>query len=537
MSKAISFSVYKKKLLEKRRFMMFGKKVIWILSVLVIIISVSMAQEQEQKELTLDECIFHAIKNNLDVTAELLSPELANISVSQAREKFIPVLGFTYNRSSTNSASYSWIELTETLSTQYKNYQVEIGQAFPTGGEFYVALNSNKYDTNQRLTTINPRYGSTLTFNFIQPLLRNFGFKISRMEILVAKNNRDISENDLKNALLETVLAVEQAYWNLVFSIETLEVRRESLKLAEDLLEKNRKEIEIGTMAPKEILSSQAEVAHRQADILQAKSAVKNNVDMLKVLINLPDDEGEIDIVPLDKPSFEQREVNLNDALRTAWYSRPDLQSSRIIVKNRDLDLTFAKNQLLPTLNLNASYWSPGLSGNQILLDPLNPFNPPIGEIPGSSADALRDALDFRYDNWSLYLTLDIPLNTVISRAAQAHARVSREQSEVRLKSLEQKIILEVKTAVRAVETDYQRAEAYKLARELAEQKLEAEEAKLDAGLSTNFVVLQYQRDLSNARSNELRAIVDYNLSLSQLDKTLGISLQNRNIKTSDLKP
>jgi outer membrane protein TolC len=516
---------------------MFGKKVIGVLSVLIILISASQAQEQNQKELTLDECIFHAIKNNLDVTAELLSPELANISVSQAREKFIPILGFTYNRSSTNSASYSWIESTETISTQYKNYQVEFGQAIPTGGEFYAALNSNMYDTNQRLTSINPRYGSTLTFNFIQPILRNFGFKISRMEILVAKNNREISENDLKNALLETVLAVEQAYWNLVFSINTLDVRRESLKLAEDLLEKNRKEIEIGTMAPKEILSSQAEVAHRQADILQAESAVKNNIDMLKVLINLPDDEGMMDIVPLDKPTFEQRDVSLNDALRTAWYSRPDLQSSRINIKNKELDLSFAKNQLLPALNLNASYWSPGLSGNQIILDPLNPFNPPIGEIPGSSADALRDALDFRYDNWSLYLTLDIPLNTVISRAAHAHARVSREQSEVRLKSLEQKIILEVKTAVRAVQTDFQRAEAYKVARELAEQKLEAEEAKLNAGLSSNFVVLQYQRDLSNARSNELRAIVDYNISLSQLDKTLGVSLENRNIKISDLKP
>ena len=514
---------------------MHKRNLICFLFLIVIFFSSAWLFPQSQKEISLEECIVYAIKNNLDVTAELLTPEIAQLSVTQSREKFLPSLSFDFTRRNTNNTSYSWIESSDQILTIFNNYSSQISQLFPTGGRLNVSLNANMYDSSERFLTRNPRYGSTLDFSFSQPLLKNFGINTNRREIIVAQNSRDISENDFKKVLLDTVYAVEDAYWNLVYSIQTLEVKRQSLELAQDLLQKNQKEVEIGTLAPKEILSAQAEVAAREADILQADTLVKNNIDRLKTLINLSEEEEEIILVPVDEPAFEPKDISLEDALRTALENRPDLQSSRINLRNRDLDIRYAWNQLLPALNLNANYWSPGLSGDQVLYLDNNPFtNVIVGTIPGGARDALKDALNFKYKNWSLYFTLDIPLETIFSRATYIQAKKSHERAEVRMKSLEQKAFLETKTTVRTVKSDYLRVEAYRIARELAEQKLEAEEAKLRAGMTTNFIVLQYQRDLANAKSAELKAVIDYNLSLSRLNNTLGISLKNWNIKLAD---
>ena len=143
------------------------------------------------------------------------------------------------------------------------NYDASFSQAIPFGGSFSVSLGSNRNWANTRFQTINPRYQSTLSFSFSQPLLKDFGDQVSRKDILIARNNRDIAENDLKKLLIDTVSSVEQAYWYLVLYNESLNVQRQSLKLAEDLLANNRKKAEIGTLAPKEVISAQAEVASR----------------------------------------------------------------------------------------------------------------------------------------------------------------------------------------------------------------------------------------------------------------------------------
>ncbi len=378
-----------------------------------------------------------------------------------------------------------------------------------------------------------------MRFNFTQPLLKNFGFKISRKEIIVAKYNRDISETQLKRTLLDTIYSVEEAYWNLVFSIENLKVMRQSLELARDLLAKNKREAEVGTVAPIEILSAEAEVATREADILQAEAAVKNSEDLLETIINLAAEENnmEVEIVPLDKPGYKMRAISLDEALAKALDNRPELAASKIDLKSKEVDLSYAKNQLLPEVNLFASYWSPGVSGTQILYlndDPLTDVV--IGNIPGNASDALNDVFNLKYRNWSVGVSFSVPLTTFLSRAEYSQAKASLDQARLRLKDQEQQIFLEIRNAVRTFQTDYKRVQAYKVARELAEKKLEAEDKKLKVGLTTNYVVLQYQRDLADARSAELRAVIDYNLSLARLEKALGTTLKSKNIKFSELR-
>jgi outer membrane protein TolC len=489
-------------------------------------------------KLSLEDCILRAMKNNLSVAIQVLNPQISAAAITQAGEKFYPTLSMSLARQNTNSASYSFLDASSaSVQNKYSDYSVAVSQTLPGGGSLGITFDNSKNDTTQSYQTINPRYGSTLTFDFTQPLLKDFGWNTSRHDILLARNNLAISESALEQQLMTTIYSVEQAYWNLVYYIENLDASRKSLKLAQDLLEKNKRSVEVGQMAPIDVLSAQAEVAIREADILEAEAQVKNAEDELRTILNMSEQENKAftSIVPADIPSAQPRDITLDQAMVTAIQNRPELQSSRITLKNQELNLTYARNQLLPGLNLTASYWSPGISGTRILyLDDNALTGVVIGTIPAGSSQAIKDATGFKYKNWSLGLTLDVPISNVFSRAAVTQAKLNVEQAVLDVKYQEQQIYLEITTAVRAVETNYKRIQAYKVARELAEQKLAAESEKLKVGLSTNYLVLQYQRDFATAQNSELKAVVDYNLSLASLDKALGVSLKNKNIKIAD---
>ena len=519
--------------------MLKRKTIITLFSIFCLAWFMQAQSEEQNLSLSLDDCIAKALKNNLGVAIAVLGPEISEIAVRQANEKFIPSLSFNAGKQDTNQASYSWLDSRGSLnSSKNDTYSTQISQLIPFGGNLSVSLSNSKYDTNRTGTTINPRFSSQLRFNFTQPLLRDFGLKMTRREIIVAKNQLQMSETDLQQSLQNTVYSVEEAYWNLVYAIENLKVNQQSLKLAEDLLEKNRRGVEVGTYAPIEIVTAQAQVASREAEILAAEVQVRNMEDRLKNIINLAADtpgSGIVRIIPKDSPSYEQKEISLDEALAIAMENRPDLMSSRIGLKNTEIDLDFAKNQTLPELSLQASYWSPGVSGDQLIYPPGIPFGDPIDVIPGGVGDSFKDVFGFKYKNWSIDLTLNVPLSNFLSKAALARAKVNLEQARLQLKNQEQTIFTDLKIAVRNVETNFKRIQALKIARELAEKQLEAEEEKLKVGLTTNYQVLSIQRDLSSQRTQEISAIIDYNLSLAALNRDMGISLKEKNIRISDL--
>jgi outer membrane protein TolC len=519
--------------------MISTSKIILVIVVVFAILFLTLVGFAETNEvgLSLEDCIGRAMKKNLGVAVELFNPELAGANLSRAKEVFYPTMAFSYGLQNTSSASFSWIDAETQIQADYSDYRARLTQMIPTGGQFEVSLFSYRNETNQKFQTINPRFGSTLSMTFTQPLLKDFGLKIARRQIIVARNNMEISENQLKTVLLNTAYQVEEAYWNLVYSIENLRVMQQSLDLARDLLAKNKREVEVGTVAPIEVLSAEAEVAIREADILQAEAFVKNNEALLKALLNMsPVEAAEASIKPLDRPNVDLFEVSLEEALSRAAASRPDIAAGRLTINNNQINFGFAKNQLLPDFRLEANYWSPGISGTQILYQDNNPLSGVvIGTTPGGAQNALQDAIKFRYKNWYVGVTLSLPINNFLSRAQYSQAKLNLGQAQVRLQNLEQQISLEVQNAVLAVETNYKRVLAYRAARMLAEKSLEAEEKKHRVGLSTNYVVLQIQRDLATARSAELRAIIDYNLSMASLDRSMGASLDTHNIHIQDI--
>ncbi len=487
-----------------------------------------------ERTVTLQDCIEMALKNNLSLAAEVLGPEVASATAGRAREIFLPKLAFTFGTQTTNQASYTYLDAADQVTSDFGDYQGSLQQLLPTGATLSAALYSYRSETNRSFQTINPRYGSTLSFDFAQPLLKDFGFKMARREIIVAANDLAISENQLRQALVDTVFDVEEAYWSLVYSRESLEVQKESLRLARQLLAKNEKELEVGVIPPIDILSARAEVASREADILQAQAQVRNDQDTLRTLLNLRGEPGAPApvLVPSELPPTEAAAPDLEQARTTALVHRPDLASSQVGLRTRALDLTYARNQTLPNLSFRASFWSPGVSGTQLIYQDDDPLTGVIVDtIPGGRSLAFNDAFKLKYKNWFVGLTLDLPLESVVSRARVAEARLQSDQAVLRHKDLEAQALLEVDIAVRAVETDYRRAQAYRLARELAEEKLAAEQKKLEAGLSTNYTVLQQQRDLALARTNEVRARVDYNLSLARLERAMGTTLDSKNVR------
>ena len=495
------------------------------------------SQEQKTVSLSLEDCIIKAMKNNLALGVEVLNPEQSDLAVSQAKEQFIPSLSFGYTKRSTANASYSFLDSQGTTTQARGDYSAQITQSLPTGGTILASLTSYSLDSNASFQTINPRYGTTLSFNFSQPLLKNFGLRIGQRNIIVAKSNRDITDLQFGQFLQDKIYEVVQDYWNLVYAIESLKVQQQSLALAQELLEKNRRSVEIGTMAPIDVLSAEAEVASRVADILGGQALLKNSEDILRTVINLGadmTDAASVRIIPSSVPASEGSEVSLETALQLARENRPDLAATRVGVQAKQFDLTYARNQLLPDLSLTAQYWSPGVSGTQLVYLNDNPLTGIIiGSIPGGSTASFKDTFNFKYRNWSVGLTLTLPLSTVFSRAEAAAAQVSYDQAMLSLKNQEQQLELELGNSVRTVQTNFQRVKAYRVSRDLAQKKLEAEQEKLKVGLSTNYFILQYQRDLTNQLSLELKAIIDYNLALASLEKSEGLSLKNRNIETT----
>jgi outer membrane protein TolC len=491
--------------------------------------------------MSLEECIVKALKDNLGVAIQVLGPQISAEGINVAQDKFIPTLSLSARSSNTENASYSYIDSTsESTVDKTQNFTfINASQALPTGGTFTLDFTGYKTTTTRIGNTINPRYGTTLRFNLSQPLLKNFGPKIARREILIAKNNLGVSEENLRNTLMTTVYNVESAYWNLVYSIENLDVRRQSLQLAKDLLEKNQRSVEVGTLAPMEVLSARAEVATREADLIQAETQIQSSEDQLKLLLNITEaaDQAYAALVPKDKPTYVAKAVALEEALAAAIANRPDLEISRIGLESDKLNLTYAKNQVLPDLNLSASLYAPGIDGTRIFyigspLDGIVDYT-----VPGDIGGALSQTAKFKYPNWNLGLTMSLPLSNFFSRAALAQSRLNLRQAMLELESKKADVYLEVKNAVRSVEANYKRILAYTTARELAEQKLAAEEEKRRVGMSTNYMVLSYQRDLANARISELNAIISYNVSLASLERSMGTNLKSKNINLSDYAP
>jgi outer membrane protein TolC len=532
------FRVYNN-IIEFRRIFMKTRKITSLVVVLFCFSILVSSQDEDVLPLSLQDCIVKALQDNLNLAIQVYNPEMADMSITQAKEYFMPSFDFAFGRRRTDYPSYWWLQGEDSVVSKYGDYSFAFTQQIPTGGSFILSFNNYRSETNELFQLINPRYGATLQFDFVQPLLRNGGLKMGRKEIIIAENNLEISQTQFESVVQNTIYTVVETYWNLLYAIEDLKVKNQSLQLARDLLAKNKKEVEVGKLAPLEVLNAETVVAQREADILAAEVLIKRREDLLKYHLNMSDVQALTpkSIVPMDRPDFVKKVISFDEAWQVAQVKRPDLRANRKNIENNDFKMSVAKNKMLPGLDLSFSYWSPGISGDRILYLDDNPFlGIIIGKAEGSAGDAVGDALNFKHNNWNVALTLTLPLSNVTTRAEYVKSRMELEKSQLELEDNKKFAMLDVNDAVREVETHIKRVEAYRLARELAQKRLEAEEKKLDVGLTTNYFVLTYQEELATARSTEIKSMLDYILALARLDRAMGSSLESWNVRLPHIK-
>lgn len=515
---------------------MIQKRLFGALVALLLVSGLGFGQETGDLSLTLEDSIVRALRNNLNIAAEVISPGLASATLSQAKQVYMPTFAADLTGNRFEQLSTWSLQSAGTYVNRGTTTSATLSQQIPFGGTFQASLSYDYSKNNQLFQSYNPSYSGRLNFSLTQPLLKNFGWTVSRRAIVVAQHNLEASRSQFKSVLIDTVFSVESAYWNLVYSIENLKTLRQALESGRDLLAKTKREVQVGTKAPIEVLNAEATVARREADILQAEALVKRNQDQLRMLLNLgADPEGRKQaLLPADAPVFKPYAITVDEAYAMAMARRPEFEATRAQIGSKTVDFRVAKNRLLPQLDLQVTKASPGISGQQFIYDPENPFGDPTLGDPGSASQAFKDVFKFLYNNWSAGVTLTIPLGDVVGRANYTYAKLDLEQAQARLKSQEQQVYLEASDAVRTLETAAKAVDAYRVARELAERQLEAEMKKLNVGMSTNYFVLTYQDALASARTMEMRALVDYNIALASIAKITGSTLEARNISLSD---
>jgi outer membrane protein TolC len=469
------------------------------------------------KRLTVDEAVALALEQNLSLRVQRISPELQQANVDQASTAWTPSLtGFiSYNNTDTPPDSFL-SGSSDTLKTDLFQGQAGVQQLTPWGATWFAGWNARRSTSNSIYNTFNPTLRSNLSLQYVQPLLRDRTVDSSRQQLIVSKRNRDISDIDLRGSVVSTVRNVKNAYWNLKAAIANLDVQKQSLELARQTLKDNRTRVEVGTMAPIDIVEAESEVARNEENVIVAESNIRLAEDQLRALVFDPaaPDFWSVVIDPIDPPQTQQQAIDVDAAIRNALERRTDLRSAKASLDNVESNLKFYKNQTLPQVNLEVDYGTTGVGGTQFVREPGFPPGPIIAEVSRGFWTVQQDVWASNYPTWTLGVNVTYPLGKTAAHASYTRSQLELNQGRLQIMNLELQIGTQVRDVGRQVNTNSQRVRATGAARALAERRLEAEQKKFNVGTSTSFLVFQAQRDLATARVNELQALLDYNKSL-----------------------
>jgi outer membrane protein len=465
------------------------------------------------RRLSIDEAVALALEQNINLQVDRIDPQVSDLSIAVARSGWTPVFFSNVQTRSQSNPTTDIFGGAASITNETLTSQAGVQQTLPWGGGQYTASwNNGRSTTNNIFSTFNPQLSSTIGLNLTQPLLRNFKIDATRQQVLVSRKNREISEVQLQQSISATMRNVKNAYWDLVYAINNLAVQRQSLDLAQQSYRDNRARVEIGTMAPLDIVQAEAEVAQREEAVILAEAAIRRQEDTLRALISNPEDQSDfwdMRIEPSDSPDFQPIAVDVDGAVRAALATRTDLSVSRKQLENNDIAIRYFRNQSMPDVNAVVNYSAFGLAGTRLELTPgLNPEI--INRTPRGFGGALSDIFSANYPTWSMQLQVNYPIGSSNAEANLARARLQDSQARKQLQASELQVTTQIRDLARTVTTNGQRVESTRASRALAEKRLEAEQKKFTAGMTSSFFVTQAQRDLADARNRELRAIIDY---------------------------
>ena len=543
-------------------------------------------------ELSMQEAVELALENSMDIVVQRYNPWFADTGILKAKAggfggttpgavfggssannpllNFDPVvttvLTLDDRKSPINnpltSGTGTGVSSLATLATHTSIFNVQYAQGFATGTTFFTAWDNTRNSASLSANLFNPSVQSTIFAGFQQQLLNGFGRSVGTRNIRIAKNNRKIADWAFTQQAITTVTNTIAAYWELVFARENVKVQQQAVTVAEKLYNDNKKQLEIGTMAPLDVTRAESELATNRQNLIVAQTLQLQDQQALKNAISknpLAPNFVNVEVIPTDLPSRPEaiEAPTFEDAVKEAFAKRPELQEEALNLLNSEIDLKATRNALLPTATLTAQYSSVGLAGNQAKFTTATVAGAPVVDVNGNPVpgdflpatrftpngiasagfgDALSSAFHNNFPDYQVSLNVQIPIRNRSAQADNQRAILTQRWLEAQLQQLKNAAMLDVRNTYIALTQDRAQVDAASKARELQQQTFDAEQKKYALGASTVYLVIQTQRDLINAQGTELRALANLAEAKANYERAVGRTLEVNRVTIADAK-
>lgn len=547
---------------------------------------------QEGKlNLSLQDAVELALQNSLDIIVQRYNPWLADTGILKASAGGIggvppgaffagssantPFLNFDPTVTTTlsvddrmvpinnplTSGTGTGVSALSALTLHTSTFNTQFSEGFHSGTTFFTTWDNTRSSSSSVANLFNPSVQSSIFVGFQQQLLNGFG-KVNTRNIRIAKNNRKIADMAFAQQAITTITNTITAYWELVYARENVKVQQQAVTVAEKLYNDNKKQLEIGTMAPLDVTRAESELATDRQNLIVAQTVQLQNEQILKNAITknpLAPNIVNLEIIPTELPSRPEaiEAPSFEQAASEAFAKRPDVQELAINILNGQIDVSATRNALLPTATLTAQYGSVGLAGNQTTLSTATIAGPPIvdaagtpngagfipvtqvtrtGVVKAGFGDAISSVFHNNFPDYSVQLNVQVPIRNRSAQADNQRAILTQRQLEAQMQQLKNSALLDVRNTFIALQQDRARVDAASKARELQQQTFDAEQKKYKLGASTVYLVIQTQRDLILAQGTELRALTDLVEAKANYERALGRTLEVNRVTIADAK-
>ncbi|HMF48128.1 MAG TPA: TolC family protein, partial [Candidatus Saccharimonadales bacterium] len=483
-------------------------------------------------KLSLKDAILVGLKNNPGIEVERLEPTRATEQTFGEESIFDPTVNFelgkNYSVDPFGLAASPFFQPVQT--NQNRDFNVSLNKFFITGTQLELSFRNNYFVGSLPNQVLKPQYQPRLGFALTQPLLRGFGWGLTTIFVRISENREEVSLLGYRTKLAQLIQRITEAYWAVTYATENVRVQEKAIELADTLLRDAEAKVDAGLFAAIAITEARAERARREEQVIVAKSNLDIARADLRLTLNLNPNQTFLPraVEPLDAPSVEPVVYDRQKSLEEAMTRRPEIQAAVLNVRNREFQLRYSENQLLPRLDLRAGAGLTGIAGD-LKSGAVNPF-------PGSYGTSLERLGGGDYYNYSVGIVLQMPLGNGQAKSKFSQARIELDQERARQRDLARQITLEVERSVAEVESGFKRIQTTRQGRELAAENLRSQEKRFQVGLLTQKDVIDFQSKFIDAEGAELRAQTDYNNAIARLRFAEGTLLESYNVKVEGVK-
>ncbi len=473
--------------------------------------------------LSLDDAIRLALGNNTNIQLDHTQIENSSFALINSKAPFDPALTSSFNAFRFLSPQYTQLGGAPTLSQLTQTTQMGLTQTLETGTNYQVSFNANKFSSNSSFNIFNPAISTNFSFTFTQPLLKGAGLFVNRAPIVIAQRGLKQSRDTFEAEANDTILLVVNVYWSVVQARENLTVQRESLDEAQKSYDHNKRSLELGALPPLDIYRSESQVASRRVSVIQAEYALKQAEDQFRQVIGADIDPNirayDVNLTEKADPAGDLMTIDIPTALDKALNYKPEVDSIRQLLATDDTNIRLAHNGRLPSLSLSGTYQTNGLGG-----------------APSSGlADALSQTFGADYPGYGFTVQLAFPIRNHAAEATLGNALASKRHDLYSERQLREQITLSVSNAVHQLEQAKESVAAAKIALDLSQKTLQADQHKYELGAETIFFVLEAQTELTQAEQTLLQAEVGYQQAVAQVDHETGGLLDRFHVQIADI--